>query len=251
MATEFTPSSALARSRPILLSLVGFAAAYSIYLAVTTQSTAPITPNTLHRSNAVHRPRRRERAQTITEHLQGDGQPEQGGGEQMETQEHQAPSQAGEPQVPAAVAHAFLGMTNDYGYFNTENATGVAAQFPLVPRYMMPLNRFAISLGLSEEAARTEFNRYQARFVQRFLDDQYRPGRHALDLHDDVELPALCNWMHMGGIMVMNFTAGVANHVASRTQVHDAELSLSGTEVESQQIREDSDGQNLKQLLCK
>jgi Ca2+-binding EF-hand superfamily protein len=142
----------------------------------------------------------------------------------------------------------------DYGRFAVETADGTMLHVQLRPYALPDLDAFQAQSGLPQAQAREALDRLQKFFIERFLSIHFRFG----GSHLRRGTPAMTwveTWMAARGITSQNWNECIGQYLsegqlALDQHVMEEELAtLSGTEVESHRAPQDTEGQNLKQLL--
>jgi Ca2+-binding EF-hand superfamily protein len=242
MDSMTTPSSALTRYRPVVLSITGFAAIYGIYLVYTTSRPAPTTP--LHRSGAVHRRPRNSRFRQA-----------------------QPP-----PPPPASNREPRLDPSTTYGHFEFQNSNGDRTFLDLRADRLPTLEYF-LAEAHNPDTAQLLVDQAQSIYLDRFFAVVLGPAELAAAQEGvRVDRDRIRSWLGSHGVASSNidvsltrFELAVVQLAHQRLQAGDDEdgqalasldniygrrgNSLPGTEVGVHHRQRDTEGQNLKQLL--
>jgi Ca2+-binding EF-hand superfamily protein len=231
MATEATPSSSLTRSRPIILAIAGFAAAYGAYIVYTNFRNQPPSVG-LQRKAAVRRGRRLHQP-AVQENL------------------------AAEAATQIAEDVPDFGSVYTYGRWEITNGDGHPVHIELRPNDLPTLQSLQQNHGLAEAQARTALTNIYREFVTRFMISQFQDWS-ARGITEPDPLAATL-WLEQLGIPESEVRQALEQivHVVRNdegannrrgTALDDADT-IAGTEVASVQFRRAGNGLNLKQLL--
>jgi Ca2+-binding EF-hand superfamily protein len=237
MDSMTTPSSALTRYRPLVLSITGFAAIYGIYLIYS--SAKPASNTTLHRSGAVHRRPRTSRVRPG----------------------YHPPVSSTEPA---------LDPSTNYGHFEFQNSNGDRTFLDLRADSLPTLEYF-VTQAHNPDAAQVLVNQAQSIYLDRFFTVVLGPAELAAAQNGErVNRDRIRDWLGTYGIASSNIDAQLSRYELAIAQLtHQPEVgdeerqlladldniygrrgnSLSGTEVGVHHRPRDTEGQNLKQLL--
>ncbi|TLD18806.1 Zinc finger ZZ-type protein [Venturia nashicola] len=241
MDSMSTPSSALTRYRPLILSITGFAAVYGIYLVYTT--TRPSAGAPLHRSGAVHRRPRHARLRSAQ-------------------------------QAAAALINRepSLDPTTTYGHFEFPNRNGDRTFMDLRADRLPNLD-FFLAEAHSPDAAQLWVDQAQSIYLDRFFAVVLGPAEIAATQDGTrVDRDRMRIWLSSHGIADANIDRSLARFDIAFAQLAHPRLqgegvaegmttanldniygrrgnSVPATEVGMHQRQRETEGQNLKQLL--
>ncbi|KAE9963166.1 hypothetical protein BLS_009568 [Venturia inaequalis] len=236
-----TPSSALTRYRPLILSITGFAAVYGIYLVYTTARPSSGVP--LHRSGAVHRRPRNTRLRSAQ-------------------------------QAAAALANRDLNLdpTTTYGHFEFPNRNGDRT-FMNLRADRLPNLDFFLAEAHNPEVAQQLVDRAQSIYLERFFVVVLGPAEIAATQDGTrVDRDRMRVWLRSHGIADANIDRSLTLFDIAFIQLAHERLqgegggermtsanldniygrrgnSVPATEVGMHQRQRENEGQNLKQLL--
>lgn len=236
-----TPSSALTRYRPLILSITGFAAIYGIYLVYTTASSSSAVP--LHRSGAVHRRPRNTRLRSAQ-------------------------------QAAAALSNRDpnLDPTTTYGHFEFPNRNGDRTFMDLRADRLPNLD-FFLAEAHSLNAAQLWVDQAQSIYLDRFFAVVLGPAEIAAAQDGThVDRDRMRVWLRSHGIADANIDRSLSRFDIAFVQLAHQRLqgagdgegmtsanldniygrrvnSVPATEVGMHQRQRETEGQNLKQLL--
>ncbi|QDS68686.1 hypothetical protein FKW77_002636 [Venturia effusa] len=241
MDSMSTPSSALTRYRPLVLSITGFAAIYGIYLVYITAR--PSSPATIQRRGAVHRRPRQSRLRSA--------------------QQAAAALTGRDPNFDP---------TTTYGHFEFPNRNGDRTFMDLRADRLPDLD-FFLAEAHSPDAAQLWVDQAQSIYLDRFFAVVLGPAEIAATQNGTrVDRDRMRAWLSSHGIADSNidrsltrFDTAFSQLAHQRLQGEDGEAGMSlanlanlhsrqansvpATEVGVHHRQRETEGQNLKQLL--